>query len=84
MSLNENYEQLGEVYLETNSEANVTKVLGGTETINLEETKTIPLVLGERDILKVATTFTGILALQGKQVQDIMLEEEKQIKILFY
>jgi len=60
LSLNENYEQLGEVYLETNSEANVTDVLGGTETINFEETKTIPLVLGERDILKVATTLPGI------------------------
>ncbi len=60
LSLNENYEQLGEVYLETNGEANVTEVLGGTETINLEETKTIPLILGERDILKVATTLPGI------------------------
>src|SRR5690606_10751570 len=30
------------------------------EEINSEESKTIPLVLGERDVLKVATTLPGI------------------------
>lgn len=60
LSLNENYEQLGEVYIESNTDANVVEVRGGTETIKFEEIKTIPLVLGERDILKVATTLPGI------------------------
>ncbi|WP_026839689.1 TonB-dependent receptor domain-containing protein [Gillisia sp. JM1] len=60
LSLNENYEQLGEVYIESNTDANVVEVLAGTETIKFEEIKTIPLVLGERDILKVATTLPGI------------------------
>jgi hypothetical protein len=60
LGLNENYEQLGEVYIESNTDANVVEVLAGTETIKFEEIKTIPLVLGERDILKVATTLPGI------------------------
>ena len=60
LSLNENYEQLGEVYIESNTDANVVEVRAGTETIKFEEIKTIPLVLGERDILKVATTLPGI------------------------
>lgn len=32
----------------------------GTENINVEETKTVPLVLGERDVLKIAASLPGI------------------------
>ncbi|WP_268124436.1 carboxypeptidase-like regulatory domain-containing protein [Roseivirga pacifica] len=51
---------LNEVIVEANRRANVEQVNTGIERINVEETSTIPAVLGEKDILKVATTFAGI------------------------
>ncbi|SHF45263.1 Outer membrane receptor proteins, mostly Fe transport [Salegentibacter echinorum] len=60
ISLNETYEELGEVFLETTNDDNVADAVTGSETIDVEEIKNIPLVLGERDILKVATTLPGI------------------------
>lgn len=60
ISLRESYEQLGEVLLESDSDKNVKTAMTGVEEINIEEIKNIPLVLGERDILKVATTLPGI------------------------
>ncbi|MBI6120285.1 TonB-dependent receptor [Salegentibacter maritimus] len=60
ISLNETYEELGEVFLETTNNNNVSDAIVGSETINVEQIKNIPLVLGERDILKVATTLPGI------------------------
>ncbi|OAB78755.1 TonB-dependent receptor [Cochleicola gelatinilyticus] len=58
--MSESLESLGEVYLEANSNKNVKEVIAGAEVIDVEEIKNIPLVLGERDILKVATTLPGI------------------------
>src|SRR5699024_3185046 len=60
LALEEGFEQLGEVILATNSNRNVKQAITGVEQINVREIKTIPLVLGERDILKVATTLPGI------------------------
>ncbi|WP_339697011.1 TonB-dependent receptor [uncultured Marixanthomonas sp.] len=60
MELNEDYEMLGEVFLENEADNNVTKAETGAETIDVKVIKNIPLVLGERDILKVATTLPGI------------------------
>ncbi len=60
MSLNEDYELLGEVFLENEADSNVKKTITGAETIDVKVIKNIPLVLGERDILKVATTLPGI------------------------
>jgi len=60
MSLNEDYELLGEVFLENEADSNVKKTIIGAETIDVKVIKNIPLVLGERDILKVATTLPGI------------------------
>lgn len=60
LSLREDFEQLGEVLLESNPNKNVSDAVGGSEEINVEEIKNIPLVLGERDILKVSTTLPGI------------------------
>jgi len=60
ISLNETYEELGEVFLETTNDDNVSDAMTGSETIDVEQIKNIPLVLGERDILKVATTLPGI------------------------
>ncbi|WP_299438902.1 carboxypeptidase-like regulatory domain-containing protein [uncultured Aquimarina sp.] len=59
ISLNESIELLDEVILETEINKNVEEVVTKTE-INVETSKNIPLVLGERDVLKVATTLPGI------------------------
>lgn len=60
LEFNESLEQLDEVIVEGDIYKNIEETSGGTEEINSEESKTIPLVLGERDVLKVATTLPGI------------------------
>jgi len=59
-TLNDNFESLDEVLIETNRDRNVVKALAGVSLINIEEIKNIPLVLGERDILRVALALPGI------------------------
>ena len=56
----EESEMLDELIIKTKRENNVKEVIAGITQINIEEIKTIPQVLGERDILKVATTLPGI------------------------
>ncbi|WP_299535310.1 TonB-dependent receptor [Ulvibacterium sp.] len=56
----ESAEQLDEVVVESNRLRNVEKVVTGVVEIDIAEIKTIPLVLGERDILKTAITLPGI------------------------
>lgn len=58
--LDENIESLSEVFINTRAQANIRETLAGVSRIETEDIKTIPLVLGERDILKVATTLPGI------------------------
>ncbi|MCM4158567.1 TonB-dependent receptor [Antarcticibacterium flavum] len=60
IELEENLQQLGEIVVAANSNRNVKQAITGIEQINVAEIKTIPLVLGERDIIKVATTLPGI------------------------
>ncbi|MCY2687294.1 carboxypeptidase-like regulatory domain-containing protein [Salinimicrobium sp. TH3] len=60
IALGESLEMLGEVMLDANARSNVKEANTGVEQINVREIKNIPLVLGERDILKVATTLPGI------------------------
>lgn len=60
LTLPENLEQLDEVYLESDAKKNISNPSTGVTRIETDEIKTIPLVLGERDILKVATTLPGI------------------------
>ena len=59
-SLSENLEQLGEVQIVSNADKNIDNVNAGQEQIDVENIKNIPLVLGERDIMKVAVTLPGI------------------------
>lgn len=59
-TVNESYELLNEVVVEANLDENVEEAITGSSKIGSEESKNIPLVLGERDILKVATTLPGI------------------------
>ncbi len=58
--LNESVEFLDEVVVQANAAKNVEEALSGSTELVVEETKNIPLVLGERDVLKVATTLPGI------------------------
>lgn len=58
--LKESFEELDEVLVEMSARENVRTALTGLERINVADIKNIPLVLGERDILKVATTLPGI------------------------
>ncbi len=58
--LKESIEYLDEVVVAANANKNVEEALTGSTSIVVEETKNIPLILGERDVLKVATTLPGI------------------------
>jgi len=58
--LSEDNELLNEVVLNASIEKNIQEATTGVTKIDVEKSKTIPLVLGERDILKVATTLPGI------------------------
>ena len=51
---------LDEVVLKSQRDRNVAEVIAGITKIEIEEIRTIPLVLGERDLLKVATALPGI------------------------
>ena len=51
---------LSEIVVEAERGQNVESVSMGMNRLNIEETKVIPVVLGEKDILKVATTFAGV------------------------
>ena len=59
-NLEEKFETLDEVLIEADADKNVKEVIAGLTKIDVEGIKNIPLVLGERDILKVATTLPGI------------------------
>lgn len=60
ISLKESVEQLDEVVISANSRQVIDGTTTGKNTIESEESKTIPVVLGERDLLKIATTLPGI------------------------
>ena len=59
-TLTDNVNQLDEVLVKTNKNKNAKAAITGVTTIDSEGIKNVPLVLGERDILKVALTLPGI------------------------
>ena len=59
-SLDESVEQLDEVVIQADAAKNVEQAGTGENHITSKESKNIPLVLGERDVLKIATTLPGI------------------------
>lgn len=59
-AINESITELAEVIVEAKSDNNVKTTTTGVTSFNMEEVKNVPMVLGERDILKVATTLPGI------------------------
>ncbi|MCF6222157.1 MAG: TonB-dependent receptor [Flavobacteriaceae bacterium] len=58
--LAENLELLDEVIIDADKDKNVKEAITGITQIQVKDIKNIPLVLGERDVLKVATTLPGI------------------------
>jgi len=58
--LKEVFESLDEIVIEADGDRNVMKAVTGVTQIDVSKVKNIPLVLGERDILKVATILPGI------------------------
>ena len=58
--MEEGLQQLDEVVVEADAFKNVEEAITGSEQIDSEESKNIPLVLGERDILSVAKALPGI------------------------
>ncbi|WP_055436683.1 TonB-dependent receptor [Lacinutrix algicola] len=60
IAITEAAETLGEVFLESSANKNIKAAVVGVTHIDIEGLKTVPVVLGERDILKVATTLPGI------------------------
>ncbi len=58
--LGEGLEVLDEVIVEADATKNVEQVAMGVTEVEIEKIKTIPLVMGERDMLKVAATMPGI------------------------
>jgi hypothetical protein len=58
--LNENLEQLDEVIVQADAIRNIEDASTGNTRIGSEESKNVPLVLGERDVLKIATTLPGV------------------------
>lgn len=51
---------LNEVTVESDRDENIKAVQMGVSKINVEEVKTVPIVLGENDILKIASTKAGV------------------------
>ncbi len=54
---------LNEVIVEAERRQNIESLSLGIEKLTIEQAKVVPVVLGERDILKVATTFAGVQTL---------------------
>jgi hypothetical protein len=82
-NLKEDSEILDEVLIEANQERNIKEAITGVTQLKVEELKSIPLVLGERDILKVATTMPGIkTAGEGSSGYNVRGGKEDQNLIL--
>lgn len=60
ININEKSNLLDEVVIKKKGQKTTESVISGLVSIDIEGMKNVPLILGERDILKVATTFPGI------------------------
>lgn len=79
----EKLNQLKEVLVKGKNSQNIRTAITGVTTIEAEGVKTVPLVLGERDVLKIALTIPGIKTAGegssgfnvrgGKEDQNLML-----------
>ena len=60
VGLTEKINLLDEVVVKANQDKNIRSTISGLTTIETEGIKNIPLILGERDILRVATAIPGV------------------------
>ncbi|MBJ2174931.1 TonB-dependent receptor [Aureibaculum sp. A20] len=60
INLSENIEELDEIIVSSKQTSNVVDSEIGTNEVDSEKSKNIPLVMGERNMLKVATALPGI------------------------
>ena len=60
LEMEESFTELDEVVVSGETDRNVATAVTGVTVLEVEQIKTIPLVLGERDILKAAVTLPGI------------------------
>ncbi|MCF8274784.1 MAG: TonB-dependent receptor [Flavobacteriaceae bacterium] len=60
LSLNNSFEQLNEIVIQSEGFKNIEDSSTGNSRIGSDDSKNIPLVLGERDVLKVATMLPGV------------------------
>ena len=60
LNVNDKSNQLDEVVINKKGRKQTETAVSGLVSIDIEGIKNVPLILGERDILKVATTFPGI------------------------
>jgi len=60
LNINDKSNQLDEVVIKKKGQRATETTVSGLVSIDIEGMKNVPLILGERDILKVATTFPGI------------------------
>ncbi|MEN2399754.1 TonB-dependent receptor [Flavobacterium sp. MC2016-06] len=60
VNVNDKSNQLDEVVINKKGKRQTETAVSGLVSIDIEGIKNVPLILGERDILKVATTFPGI------------------------
>ncbi len=58
--IEDSFELLDELIIQADRDRNIKEAITGVTQIQVQEIKNIPLVLGERDILKVATSLPGI------------------------
>jgi hypothetical protein len=58
--ISENLNELDEVFIKGKVNKNIRAAITGVSTIDVEGIKNVPLVLGERDIFRVAATLPGI------------------------
>lgn len=82
-SIIEKINQLNEVVVKGKNSQNIRTAITGVTTLESEGLKTVPLVLGERDVLKIALTIPGIKTAGegssgfnvrgGKEDQNLML-----------
>lgn len=60
LTLSEKVNQLNEVVIKGRSKQKLRSAVTGVTTIEAEGVKNVPLVFGERDVLKIATTIPGV------------------------
>jgi len=82
LKLDQKAEELDEITIYTSIKKNVKQTVSGITEIKAEDIKTIPQILGERDILKAVTTLPGVKAV-GEGAEGVNVRGGKVDQNLF-